>query len=421
MVTLGKVEVNNARVLRFWFEIDVFKESLELVPDVSASITEDDKDITRYTTASTGEQITLMPVLSYGLENEPIAYSFVSDNPSKIGVDSVGTVVFHVEPAETASAIITITGTQGSATAVRTVNVTLTVSGASSVDVINGGVAGSARKALTDVLDGALVGADPETERDFYTLQDHTTPSYTRNAGLFIAGTHAEAVTCMSPWNSAGANKRAGTAVTKRHLILAAHYSYGEGTVVRFVASDNSVIERTVVKGKQIYYEGIATDAYMVLLDSDLPASITPCKIFPSNFETYLPAGASSEAAQFVPLLAVDFEEKALILDFRMNFPAGYNQDFNTPIVAFTEPKKADRLAFNEPVIVGDSGNPIFGVIGSELWLVSTFWGAKGGPFYGGLVSELNAMISTLDTLQGDHTGYTVTEGDLSSYTNYSQ
>ena len=77
------------------------------------------------------------------------------------------------------------------------------------------------------------------------------------------------------------------------------------------------------------------------------------------------------------------------------------------------------RLAFYDPIIPGDSGNPIFGVIGSELWLLSTFFGAGSGPFYGGLVAELNAMITTLDTLQGDITGHTVTVGDLSSYTTY--
>jgi len=51
--------------------------------------------------------------------------------------------------------------------------------------------------------------------------------------------------------------------------------------------------------------------------------------------------------------------------------------------------------------------------------LLSTFFGAGTGPFYGGLVTELNAMITTLDTRQGNITGHTVTVGDLSSYTAY--
>jgi hypothetical protein len=76
-------------------------------------------------------------------------------------------------------------------------------------------------------------------------------------------------------------------------------------------------------------------------------------------------------------------------------------------------------LAFNEKIISGDSGNPNFAAIGSELWLLFTFYGSNAGPFYGALVSELNAMITTLDTLQGDTTGHTVTVGDLSSYTTY--
>lgn len=141
-----------------------------------------------------------------------------------------------------------------------------------------------------------------------------------------------------------------------------------------------------------------------------------PCKLFPSNYTNYLPAGADpdSYAATDIPLLAIDQEEKGIVLDFnKRGFP------LEDPAVIYNSPKLSDRLAFYESIIVGDSGNPIFAVIGSELWLLSTFWGSYVGPFYGGMVSELNAMITTLDTLQGDITGYTVTEGDLSSYTTY--
>jgi hypothetical protein len=151
----------------------------------------------------------------------------------------------------------------------------------------------------------------------------------------------------------------------------------------------------------------------MILFDSDLPASITPCKIFPDGYETYLPAGATTAAAEDLPLLAMDFSENGIALDLIVE------QAGSIPTMIYGTPTLPDRLAFYDPIIVGDSGNPIFAVIGSELWLLSTFFGDGGGPFYGGLVSELNAMITTLDTLQGDITGHTVTVGDLSSYTTY--
>ena len=91
------------------------------------------------------------------------------------------------------------------------------------------------------------------------------------------------------------------------------------------------------------------------------------------------------------------------------------------PEVAVWPPVNLDRLDFSETIIAGDSGNPVFVLLDGELLLLSTFHAAQAGPFYGGLVAELNAMIITLNTAQGVSTGYTVTEGDLSSYTDYSQ
>ena len=108
--------------------------------------------------------------------------------------------------------------------------------------------------------------------------------------------------------------------------------------------------------------------------------------------------------------MALDQEEKGIVTDLREQ--NGTGATIQVPILA-------DRFAFNETIISGDSGNPIFAVIGSELWLLSTFFSPGSGPFYGGLVTELNAMITTLDTLQGDITGHTVAVGDLSSYTAY--
>lgn len=415
MATLGTVSINEGKPLRFWFEIDQLRESTQIAPASDAPVTEDDKLITRYTNLTTGEKVTLTPIVKYALNAGAVSFGFVSSNPTEIGVDAVGNIVYQVPPEQTASATITVTGTNGSAVVARTVLVSLAVSGASSIDVIDGGVVGSARKALSDVVDSALSGANPLTQQDVYTSQDHGTPTYVRNTSFFL-NSHVEALTCASPWNSVQGKNRAGTAITKRHAVLANHYNYGAGTTVRFIASDNSVITRTVVQASRIFQNGVRTDVWMVLLDSDLPASITPCKLFPSGYDTYLPAGAdaSSYAATDIPLLSLNQEEKGIVLDFRKH---GY--PLEEPYVLYNTPTLADRLNFYEPIISGDSGNPVFAVIGSELWLLSTFWGSYVGPFYGELVSELNAMITTLDTLQGDITGHTVTVGDLSSYTAY--
>ena len=410
MATLGTVSINEGKVLRFWFEVDQFRETTQVTPDTSAPYTEDDKEGERFTTASTGEQVTLIPNVIYSLNDDPISFAFSSDNPTEIDVAPDGQVVFMVAPESTASANITIVATSGTATTTRTVSVTLTLSGASIVEVIEGGVAGSARKALSDPMDDALIVANPATQQKVYTTQD----PYVRNTSFFLQGTHAEALTCASPWNSTGGTRRAGTAITPRHAVCASHYPIPVGETIRFIASDNTVITRTVVQAARIFSNGNGTDAWMILLDSDLPASITPCKIFPDGYETYLPAGATTAAAFALPLLAMDFSENGIALDLITE-----KVQSNIPTMTYGAPTIPHRLAFYDSIISGDSGNPIFGVIGSELWLLSTFFGAGSGPFYGGLVPELNAMITTLDTLQGDITGHTVTVGDLSSYTAY--
>ena len=409
MTTLGTVSINEGKVLRLWFEVDQFREPTQVSPDTSVPYTEDDKEGTRYTTSSTGEQVTLIPSVTYALNDDSISFAYSSDNPTEIDVAPDGQIVFMVAPEATASAIITIVATSGTATTTRTVSVTLTLSGASVIEVIEGGVAGSARKALSDPMDNALVAANPAAQQNVYTTQD----PYVRNTSFFLQGTHAEALTCASPWNSTGGTRRAGTAITPRHAVCAKHYPVPVGATMRFITSDNTVITRTVVQAGIVTTS--AQDAWMVLLDSDLPASITPCKLFPDGYETYLPAGASSVAAYALPLLAMDFSENGIVLDFVDQFL----KSNGSPFAFYGTPTLPDRLAFYDPIISGDSGNPIFAVIGSELWLLSTFFGAGSGPFYGGLVTELNAMITTLDTLQGDITGHTVTVGDLSSYAVY--
>jgi hypothetical protein len=199
MTNFGKIVINQGKILKLWFEIDQFREPTQVAPDTSAPYTEDDKEGERFTTASTGEQLTLVPIVIYSLNDDPISFAYSSDNPTEIDVAPDGQVVFMVAPESTASAIITIVAASGTATTTRTVSVTLTLSGASLVDVIEGGVAGSARKALSDPMDTALSGANPATQQAVYTSQDHTTPAYVRNTSFFLQSTHAEALTCASP------------------------------------------------------------------------------------------------------------------------------------------------------------------------------------------------------------------------------
>ena len=414
---LGDVTVSSGKIHKVWFDVEQFRNDTIITADSTISTTDQDKQVIRTTTTTAGEQVTLSPQVLYNTSGDLVSFTYSSDNSTKIDVDINGNIVYQVVPEVTATANITITASLNGTQVNRVVSITLSVSGGLTVDTITGGVAGSAREELSDTIDTALSGANVNTQQSLYTTQNHTSGVYTRNSNFFLQSTHAEALTCASPWNSVGVNKRAGTAITPRHALLAAHYPIQVGTTLRFVTSDNTVVTRTVAQASGITTDGTGTDAWMVLLDSDLPNSITPCKVFPSNFATYLPASATSGSVSAfrIPLLALDFEEKGIVLD-TLNIQ---ESSATNPKATFNIPEDSNRLSFYESTISGDSGNPVFAVAGSELWLLSTFHTPTSGPAYNALVPELNAMINTLDTAQGVSTGYTVTEGDLSSFTTY--
>lgn len=238
-----------------------------------------------------------------------------------------------------------------------------------------------------------------------YSTQDHAGQGYTRNPNFWGNGID---LTCISPWNSNAGARKAGTAITPRHIVNAAHYEYGLGTVVRFVTADNQVVNRTVVgKKRHPDYTPYYPDLTIYTLDSDLPASITPCKVMPSDWDTYITEGNLNGTRPAA--LGLDQEEKGLIIDLASE------RSFRTS----TDPT---RLIFDESKIIGDSGNPAFVIVDGELVLVTawTFGGAGSGTSIADHIADLNQMISDADAQAGVSTGYTVTESDFSSFPTFS-
>lgn len=264
-------------------------------------------------------------------------------------------------------------------------------------------VAGSLAAHCSNEIDSRITGAmTMATHGKIFTSQNHATASYVRNSSVWCSDID---LTCISPWNSNLAAKKAGTLVTPRHILGAAHYQYPLGTVVRFVAMDNTVHDRAVVGvARHPSYTRYYPDLTIYALDSDLPAAITPCAVMPADWNTYLVKNFENRP----PALGLDQEEKALIIDF------------NT-LGSFRTPTASDRLIFHESKIAGDSGNPAFIVVSGELVLVTvwTYGGAGSGTPVASFISDLNAMIVTSDAQAGSSTGYTVTPADFSTFPAY--
>jgi hypothetical protein len=280
-------------------------------------------------------------------------------------------------------------------------------------------VTDSLGKDATDNIDSRIVGKTLATNGNIFSSQDHTNHVFVRNPDVWCSDID---LTCMSPSNSSANNKKAGTLITPRHVLISAHYPYGVNTKVYFVSQDgnNTVYERTV---KSVVehpdYTPYYPDLTICCLDEDLPATVTPCKVLPTNYSNYLVQIQKGTP----PSLRLDQEEKALIGDLYRITTAP-----NTEYIYFKVPDDDNRLEFYEPIVWLDSGNPCFLILdlgdGPELVLLTVLTnGANGGSgtFVTGFINDLNQMIVDSDTAAGNGgTGYTVTTANLTGFTDFS-
>ena len=282
-------------------------------------------------------------------------------------------------------------------------------------------ISGSLGENCSNNVDSLLNGSQTmEANGNIFDTQNHAAPTYTRNLDCWASSLD---LTCISPWNSNASNRKAGTLVTPRHIINAAHYEFPVGTVVRFITSDNQIVERTVLSKKrhpEYSRSGYIPDFTIYTLDSDLPASIRPCKVLPSNWKNYI--SEENLADTRIPALCLDQQEKALIGDL-------FLYELRSPRISLREhaqiqlqyPVDSNRHTFSEIVISGDSGNPAFILVNGELVFLTvwTFGGAGKGTLISYYISEINQMITDADTLAGVSTGYTLTEANFSSFPTY--
>ena len=253
-------------------------------------------------------------------------------------------------------------------------------------------VTGSLGRNISDNM-AALASGKDATTKPIYSLQDHANSIYTRNPACWVYDLDLSGV---SPWNSYNSVFRAGFAFTPLHVIMATHYLIPNGTVLRFIAMNNTVVERSIVSGDFIY----GSDIYIAKLNTPLPVSITPLQFMPANESDYLPSVESWD----LPMFATDAQEHAITKD-------NYWGELPTSVYA-----KNSLLypLLTETTIGGDSGNPMFYVINGTPVAISHWSSSYRGPRYSSYLTEIADIVSTLGG------GYTLSTVDLSSFTDYS-
>jgi SPP1 family predicted phage head-tail adaptor len=235
------------------------------------------------------------------------------------------------------------------------------------------------------------------TDKAIYTLQDHATPAYARNPDSWVAGID---LTCVSPWNSTGAGERAGVLIGSDCILFANHFPIGINATVRFITSDNTVVDRVMTARQQIG----TTDIMIGKLATPIDATdCRPCLLLPANQADFMPGGSGSGYWNGSrPGLWIDRNEDALVGDLTGIAGGTFNNKSGAGMFA--------RELYGKQPVSGDSGSPVFFI--SELFdvpvLIGAHFGTASGP---DVAANLDAIRTEAETLGCDIT--TIIDADF--------
>ena len=168
---------------------------------------------------------------------------------------------------------------------------------------------------------------------------------------------------CVSPWNSGGGRLRAGTAISKRHIVFAKHFPLWKGVRIVFVGDDGGVCPCNIEAVKDIK----DSDIMIGSLNAELTPNIHPAKILPDNYKKYLDYGVE------LPIVTFNQHEQASLMECGCISTNRFRKMgcYNT--------KRETWKPFWRKLVVGDSGNPAFLLIGKDPILVYCVTHGGGG------------------------------------------
>jgi len=235
---------------------------------------------------------------------------------------------------------------------------------------------------------------------------------WVRNTNCWLNG--VDNISCFSPAQRSGAawHQRGGTLITKKHFILAKHFTFAlldGGTPIIFVDENNNAIKRNLV---QYAFDNL-TDIAIGLLDNEVPDNIKIAKVLPPNYGEFINN----------PVLAVsiDQQKNAIVSVWQglLNYIHGnenYKYAYITQLFnnSYYLPQYSEYSSFSESIVTGDSGQPAFIIIDNTLVLLSCWTTPISGPFITNRYNKVNELIESLSPNEG----YNLTPVDLNAVYN---
>ena len=261
-----------------------------------------------------------------------------------------------------------------------------------STQTFNSFVAGSLAKHCSDAIDSRLAGKTPSTgTKRMFSSINWSTLTFVRNPSCALAGID---VSCLSPGNPYNALQGC-TLVSEDLVAYAAHFPIPNGTTIYFVGMDNTVVSRTLLDSQTLSIGGNPSDFRLGRLSTPITSGITPAKVLPANWKSYLPSinfdgNVSGQVAPTVPVLYFDRESKALVREFWKNIATA-----GGPVLNYCQqPVNATRLGFYETGEGGDSNGSMHLVVNLALVFLGILAECSTSPQ--DYLTSLNALGVTL-------------------------
>lgn len=243
---------------------------------------------------------------------------------------------------------------------------------------------------LTQSVDGRISDANDASLGRFLDYSANASRGkFVLNPGFWASGVD---FSCASPWNEVSGALRAGTLISKRHVVFAKHFPLSKGARIVFVDNGGAACSVRIAGTKEI--DGV--DILIASLDSEVAPNIRPAKILPDDYRKYIGDGEG------LPVATFNMKEQLVLSELS---PIPTNRFMNIkcriPIPEHIFTRKIEggpKAALYRPLIVGDSGNPAFLIAGNEpiLLYCNASNNASSGPPLHLYRQEIQAAMDTL-------------------------